>query len=83
MNLTIENKIHFIGIVICSVMIIGFSYIIEIENNKSDKYESFVGKTIEIGKDTLVVTDYNSSNNTYNLSNRVIVDREYILKNAK
>lgn len=83
MKLTSGQKINIFGITICSVIVFFFIEVYEIQNDERANLESFAGKTIVIGKDTLIVTDYNGSNGTYNLSNRVIVDEKYILKNAK
>jgi hypothetical protein len=83
MKLTSGQKINIFGITICSVIVILFSYGIEKKNRELKISEIFIGKTIIIGKDTLIVTNYNYSHNTYDLSNRVIIDREYVIKNAK
>lgn len=83
MKITKSQKSHIL--IISMILIISFIFIhfIHKVNHRRANLESFVGKTIIIGKDTLIVTDYNGSNKTYNLSNRVIVDEDYILKNAK
>lgn len=83
MKITSDKKIIILCISIILIVSIQFIYLINKVNHRRDKLESFVGKTIMIGKDTLIVTDYNGSNDTYNLSNRVIIDEDYILKNAK
>lgn len=83
MKLTSGQKISIFSISIILTLSFVFIYGINKVNDERANLESFVGKTIVIGKDTLIVTDYNGSNGTYNLSNRVIVDEKYILKNAK
>jgi hypothetical protein len=83
MKLTSGQKINILGITICLVIVISFSYGIEKKNRETKIIESFIGNTIIIGKDTLIVTNYNHSHNTYDLSNRVIIDKEYVMKNAK
>lgn len=83
MELTSGQKINIVGIIICSIIVISFSYGIEKKNRETKIIESFIGKTIIIGKDTLIVTNYNHSHNTYDLSNRVIIDKEYVIKHAK
>lgn len=83
MKLTSGQKISIIGSIICTVIVFYFNKIIQIENCKRANLESFVGKTIVIGKDTLMITDFNGSNDTYNLSNRVIIDKDYVLKHTR
>lgn len=82
-RLNFKQKINIVGISVIFILItvMTFIYAAVIKEHKISM--SMIGKTIVIGKDTLTVTNYNDGNETYDLSNRIIVDRDYVILNVK
>lgn len=82
-RLNFKQKINIVGISVIFILItvMTFIYAAVIKEHKISM--SMIGKTIVIGKDILTVTNYNDGNETYDLSNRIIVDRDYVILNVK
>lgn len=45
--------------------------------------QSFVGDTVIINKDTLVITDFSTIDETFTLSNKVRIHKSFVIKNNK
>lgn len=81
MNFKQKTNIVGISVIFILITVMTFMYLEIIKEHKISM--SMIGKTIVIGKDTLTVTNYNDGKETYDLSNRVIVDADYVMLHAK
>lgn len=82
LKLTSNEKFHIAGITLLFLSIVLMALAYEKVKKERKQYESLVGKTIILGRDTLTITNYDEGKEVYNLSNRVIIDKEYVMLHA-
>ena len=61
------------------LMVVALFGIIIHDSNKENEYrDSFIGKEVVLHRDTLMVFDYNSWQDSYVMSNGVVVDKDLV-----
>jgi uncharacterized membrane protein YraQ (UPF0718 family) len=77
-------RLAIIGAIVCVIMAFVIAYAIstQIDNKKKD-LQSYVGKTVVVGKDTLTIVNYSMVFENFTLSNGTKVDEQFVKQQNK